>query len=165
MINPHEFLKDTLIIKAKTKSELNKLISRNHGKYKFLAVQGSNDEVNRAALEDKRVDLLLNPEIERTRDFSDWRNSGLNDVLCRFAAQNKVSIGIDLSTFPSEKFSLAERLGRIMQNIKLCRKFKAKMIVFSSETSINDHDLMSISLALGMSTEQTKTSLSILEKK
>jgi ribonuclease P/MRP protein subunit RPP1 len=164
MINPDEFLKDTLIIKAKTKSELNKLVSRSYGKYKFLAVQGSDDEVNRAAVEDKRVDLLLNPEIERKRDFSDWRNSGLNDVLCRFAAENNVAIGIDLATLPSEKFALAERLGRIMQNIRLCRKFRAKMLIFSSEKEINDPDLMSISSALGMSTEQAKNSLTFQKK-
>lgn len=163
MIN-EQFLKDVLIIKAKTKSELNKLVSRNYGKYKFLAVQGSDDEVNRAAVEDKGVDMLLNPEIERKRDFSDWRNSGLNDVLCRFAAENNVAIGIDLATMPSEKFALAERLGRIMQNIRLCRKFKTRMLIFSSEKEINDPDLMSISLALGMSTEQAKNSLTFQKK-
>jgi RNase P/RNase MRP subunit p30 len=163
MIAPDEFLKSTLIIKAKTKAELNKLVSRNHGKY-TLAVLGSNDEVNRAAVEDKRVSILLNPEIERTRDFSDWRNSGLNDVLCKFASQNNVVIGIDLSTLPKEKFELAERLGRIMQNIRLCRKFRAKMLVFSSEIPINDYNLTSICMSLGMSTSQAKESLK-LEKK
>lgn len=165
MINAREFLESTLVIKAKTKSELNKIVSRNYRKYKFLAVSGSNDEVNRAALEDKRIDLLLNPEIERTRDFNDWRNSGMNDVLAKFASQNSITIGIDLSTLPNEKFSLAERLGRIMQNIRFCRKFKAKMLIFSSENSLNDYDLMSIALTLGMSTEQAKNSLSIAEKK
>ena len=163
MINYDEFLKDAIIIKARTKSELNKFISKSYGKYKYLVVQGSNDEVNRAAVEDKRVAMLLDPEIERKRDFSDWRNSGLNDVLCRFASQNNVAIGINLSSLPENKFELAERLGRIMQNIRLCRKFKAKMLIFSEE-NINDFDLMSISFALGMSTEQAKESLSILEK-
>lgn len=164
MINPDEFLKDTLIIKARTKPELNKIISKNYRKFKFIAVSGSNDEVNRAALEDKRVDLLLNPEIERARDFNDWRNSGMNDVLAKFACQNNVIIAVDLSTLPAEKFALAERLGRIMQNIRLCRKFKAKMLIFSSQNQLNDYDAMAIALTLGMSTSQAKNSL-FIEKK
>jgi ribonuclease P/MRP protein subunit RPP1 len=164
MIKPEDFLRDSLIIKAKTKQELNKLVSRSYGKYKFLVVQGSNDEVNRAAVEDKRVDMLLNPEIGRKKDFSDWRNSGLNNVLCKFAAQNKVVIGIDLSTFPENAFELAERLGKIMQNIRFCRKFNARMLIFSSEHEINDSNLSSIAMTLGTSTNQAKESL-ILEKK
>ena len=158
-----EFLEKALIIKANNKEELRKQVARNYGKF-LLVVQGSNDEVNRAAVENERIDMLLNPEAERKYDFSDWRNSGLNNVLCKFAAQNKVAIGVDLSSLPQEKFALAERLGKIMQNIRLCRKFKTKMFIFSSEPIMNDFDLMSISSALGMSTSQAKESLTFEKK-
>jgi RNase P/RNase MRP subunit p30 len=161
MINPDEFLNNAFIIKAKTKNELNKLISRNFGKYRHIVVEGSNDEVNRAAVESKKVSMLLNPEIQRKRDFSDWRNSGMNDVICRLAAANNVTIGIDLANLPENKFEKAERLGRIMQNIRFCRKFRARMLLFSSKSLINDYDLTSIAMALGMSTQQAKESLSL----
>jgi len=162
-MNVKEFLEKALVIKAKNKDDLRKQVSRNYGKF-ILAVQGSNDDVNRAAVEDARIDILLNPEIERTRDFSDWRNSGLNNVLCNLASKNDIPIGIDLSTLPKEKFALAERLGRIMQNIRLCRKFKTKMLIFSQENEFNGFDLQSIAFTLGMSTQQAKESL-IFDKK
>lgn len=161
MINIIEFLDNALIIKAKTKNDLNVLISRNYSKYKYLVVSGSNDEVNRAALENKKVFMLLNPEIARKRDFGDWRNSGLNDVLCNLASKNNVSIGIDLSSLPENKFELAERLGRIMQNIRLCRKFNAKMLIFSEKEQMNDSDLMAVGMTLGMPTMQSKQAVSL----
>jgi len=160
-----QFLDEALVIKAKDKPELRKEVSRNYGKFKILAVQGSNDEVNRAAVEDKKVDILLNPEIERTYDFSDWRNSGLNDVLCKLASQNDVAIGIDVSILPEERFARAERIGRIMQNIRLCRKFKTKIFIFSGKNELNEHDLRSIALTLGASTQQADESLSFSKKK
>ena len=163
MLDTNEFLKKALIIKAKNKSELNILIARNFNKF-LLAVQGSNDEVNRAAVENKKVSILLNPEIERRHDFGDWKNSGLNDVLCKLAFQNNVAIGIDLSAIPEDKLEKSLRIGKIMQNIRLCRKFKTKMLIFSSKKQMNSSDLMSIAFSLGMSTKQAKESLDLKEK-
>jgi len=155
-------LSDALLIKSKSKNELHRCISQNQGKK--LIVLGSNDEVNRAAVESKKVFMLLNPEIERKYDFSDWRNSGLNDVLCKLASQNDVIIGIDLSTLPEERFARAERIGRIVQNIRLCRKFKTKLFIFSSKNEFNEHDLRSIAQTLGASTKQAYESLSFKKK-
>jgi ribonuclease P/MRP protein subunit RPP1 len=161
MININEFLDNCLIIKARTKNELNVLIARNYSKYKHIVVSGSNDEVNRAAVESKKVFMLLNPEIERKKDFGDWRNSGLNDVLCKLASKNNVAIGIDLATLAEDKFEKAERLGRIMQNIRLCRKFNVKMLIFSEKEQLNDADLMAVGMTLGMSTMQAKQAVSL----
>ena len=158
-----KFLEEALIIKAKTKSELNNLASRNYGKF-ILVVKGSDDEMNRAAVENKKVDVLLNPEINRKYDFSNWRNSGLNNVLCRLAAQNNVTMGIDLSGLPEDRFEKAGRIGRIMQNIRLCRKFKTKMFIFASKQDLNESELMSIILTFGASTQQAKESLNFQKK-
>ena len=161
MINLNEFLNDSLVIKARTKNDLNVLIARNCSKYKHIVVSGGNDEVNRAAVESKKVFMLLNPEAERKKDFGGWRNSGLNDVLCRLASQNNVRIGIDIAAIPENKIEKAERTGRIMQNIRLCRKFNAKMLIFSSEKEVNDSDLMAVGMTFGMSTSQAKESVSL----
>jgi len=159
-----EFLDKALVIKARGKPELRKEVARNYGKF-ILVVNGSDDETNRAAVEDRKVDMLLDPEIGRKYDFSDWRNSGLNDVMCRLASQNDVTIGIDLSTLPEERFARAERIGRIIQNIMLCRKFKTKIFIFSSKNEFNEHDLRGIAMTFGMSTKQADESLVFSEKK
>lgn len=144
-----------LIIKAKSKEELRNLIQKN--KDKRIIVEGYDDLVNRAAVEDKRVFMLLNPEIARIKDFKDWRNSGMNDVVCKLAAQNNILIGVDLDNLPENEFARAERLGRIMQNIRFCRKFNAKIMLLSKK--LNESELRSIALVLGMSTKQAQESI------
>ena len=88
--------------------------------------------MNRAALENKKVDILLSPEKNDREDSFHYRKSGLNQVLCKLAKQNNVAIGFDFSnlinTLGRER---ARILGRMFFNYKLCRKYKVKM-VFSS---------------------------------
>jgi len=97
-----------------------------------VIVLGGDNKVNRAALENKKVDILLSPEKNDREDSFHYRKSGLNQVLCKLAKQNNVAIGFDFSnlinTLGRER---ARILGRMFFNYKLCRKYKVKM-VFSS---------------------------------
>ncbi len=98
----------------------------------LVIVQGGDEKVNRAALEDKRTDILLNPEKNYRKDLMFSRRSGLNQVLCKLAAKNKVAIGFDFSyLLNSSGKEKARILGRMRQNVKFCKKYKVKM-VFSS---------------------------------
>ena len=98
---------------------------------------GGTDNKNRKAVEDKSVDVLLSPEKGRTKDFMKFRNSGLNQVLCKLANKNKVAIGFNFDDVlnSDDRVSL---LGKMMQNVKLCRKYKVKMIVFGKDRSEKD---------------------------
>jgi len=157
-------LDKTLIIKTEKRDELMRKVSSSHAKNIPIIILGSDDNINRMALEDKRVSMLLSPEEMRKKDFMKWKNSGLNHVLCRFAAENNIKIGISYSAIkrlePKER---ALRISRIMQNIKLCRKYNTKLVLASFAESENDllspYELRSLGIVLGMTPKQANESL------
>jgi len=115
---------------------------------------GNSDEINRKAVESK-IDILMSPEKKRSKDFMKSRNSGLNQVLCKLAFQNKVAIGFNFNdVLLSKDFEKADILGRMMFNVKLCNKYKVKMIVCNSiknqEEIRSESDLESFARVLGM---------------
>ena len=95
-----------------------------------VIVLGGDDKVNRAALENKKVDILLSPELNDRKDNFHYRKSGLNQVLCKLAKKNDIAIGFDFALLLKSK-ERAKILGRMFFNYKLCKKYKIKMI-FSS---------------------------------
>jgi ribonuclease P/MRP protein subunit RPP1 len=98
----------------------------------LIIVQGGDEKINRAALENKKVDILLCPEKNSRKDLMFSRRSGLNQVLCKLAAKNDIAIGFDFSyLLNSTGKERAKILGRMSQNVIFCKKYKVKM-VFSS---------------------------------
>ena len=129
----------------------------------LVIIKGGNDTINRAAVSCKQVDVLLNPE-PLTKDSLTQRNSGLNQVLCKLAAKNNVAIGFSFDRL----FLGHEMIGKIMQNIKLCRKYKVNMIFvtlakdkYQLRSAI---DMLSIARLLGMEPGQAKRSLMYLQE-
>ncbi len=121
---------------------------------------GSSDEVNRNAVESK-IDILMSPEKKRSKDFMKSRNSGLNQVLCKLASKNNVAIGFNFNEILlSRDFEKIDLLGRMMFNVKLCNKYKVKMIVCNSiknhEEIRSESDLKSFARILGMKTFSIK---------
>lgn len=150
-----------LIIKTDNRNDLIRKVSSFHSKGIPIIVLGSTDEINRMVLEDKRASMLINPEEKKTKDFMKWRNSGLNHVLCRFASENNIKIGINASSLLKSKDPA--RFGRIMQNIRLCRKYNTKIVLASFAESesglLSVQELRSIGITLGMTPEQANKSL------
>ncbi|MBI5391933.1 hypothetical protein HZB00_02935 [Candidatus Woesearchaeota archaeon] len=122
---------------------------------KINVVHGDNYILLRKALDQKKVDLILNPHLGNRKDHLHYRDSGLNHVLCNLAHQTNAAVGI---TLPSLK--TAEDYGRVQQNIILCRKAKVPVFLFSfaehpySMRSV--HDLLSFCRILGMSSQEAK---------
>ncbi len=127
----------------------------------FKVVDGINDSVIRDALESKNVDIVLNPHQARKKDALHSRNSGLNQVLCALASKNKVAIAVSLDYCYE-----AQDLGRVMQNIILCRKAKIPFLFVSLAKNLyelrNPRDIISFGLILGMSTQEATRSVSVL---
>lgn len=134
------------LIKTDNVDELVKKI--NKAKSPVIVIGGS-DRINRAALENKNVDVLLGPEKGREKDFTHYRNSGLNQVLCKLAKKNNIAIGFDFNDVLNvrEKYKI---LGRMMQNVKLCRKYKVKMLIFDFKEERSKKELRSFGISLGM---------------
>ena len=81
--------------------------------------------------------------------------------MCAIMKKNKTSLALSfnqiLKARPKRR---AEIMGRMAQNIMLCRKYKVKVIITSFATDPYEmrspHDLMALGRMLGMDTKQVK---------
>ena len=134
------------IINPRNLKEFQKMTS---GKDKVI-VEGYNEEVNRIALESRKTSILLNPERYYGKDKMDYRDSGLNDVLCKLASRNKIAVGWDVDYLVGlNNEGFINKLGKIIQNVKLCNKYKVKMVILDRDGR-NEKDLKGFGLCIGI---------------
>lgn len=119
-----------------------------------IAIQSSPSD--RGVLERKPF-LLYDLETSERKDAHHFRSSGLNHVMCRLAGTTRIAISLSLMHLarPAHK---PELVGRIMQNIRLCRKYDVRMFVGSFATKPTDmrspHDVAALLRVLGMNADQ-----------
>ena len=119
-----------------------------------IIVLAQGEDFNRKVLEMKNIDILLDAHFPKEKDKLKQRASGLNEVLCKIAAKNSIKIGIDLEKIKNlDKKEKAIILARIKQNIMLCKKAKADLIVLGN---YDKKAAFSLLLTLGASTEMAK---------
>ena len=130
-------------------------------------VEGGSEEKNRKAVEDKSIDILLSPERNAQNDKMASRNSGLNQVLCKLAYDNKIAIGFSFAELLNSK-EKSKVIGRWAQNIRLCRKYKVKMVLASFANNKwemrSPKDLFSLALTLGMTGREATEALNFKKK-
>lgn len=157
------------LIEFDTRGDLKRKLSRERG---LRVVVGS--KRNRITVETKNVDVLLSPEKGVKKDSLHYRNSGLNHVICKLAKKNNIAIGFNFNDIlTSGGLKRAEILGRMMQNVKLCRKYKLRMVIGSFARNKWEmrarNDLISFGIVLGMHPKEAgnslKTADEILEEK
>ncbi|MEK6908835.1 MAG: hypothetical protein AABX23_02165 [Nanoarchaeota archaeon] len=114
------------------------------------------DEFNRKILEHGNFKIILSIEKGNRKNNIRQTNSGLNHILAKIASKNKIAMGIDLNEIkylePKQK---AERLSKIIQNIKICRKSNTK-IAIKTQSLEKARDLV---IGLGASTSQSKEAI------
>jgi RNase P/RNase MRP subunit p30 len=118
----------------------------------IVAKSSGND---RAFIESSKVRVIYGFEEFYKRDHLHQRASGLNHMLCGLARKNNVAVGFSYSSLLNKNPEITSVLmGRMMQNIRLCKKFNTKMIIgaFSSESFDlrAAHDVMSMFSILGI---------------
>ena len=90
-----------------------------------VIVLGGDEKINRLAVENRKVNVLLSPEKNSKKDSFFVRKSGLNQVLCKLAYENKVAIGFNFSeVLNNQRKERSKILGRMTYNVKMCRKYK-----------------------------------------
>ena len=119
------------------------------------SLEGKDDDSIRKALENKDTDLVYGVEKFRAKDKMNQKDSGLNHVLCKLANKNKIKIGFSFSdVLNSEGSKRSKILGRMIQNVELCNKYKVDMVVGSfakNEYELrNSSDLIAFGRVLGM---------------
>ena|SRR3989344_1280838 len=118
-----------------------------------IIVLAQNEEFNRKILEYGKFSVLLSPEATAGKNKIRQTDSGLNHVLAKIAAENKIAIGINIQKITKlEKKEKAERLAKIKQNIKICRKSKTKLATLG----VKPQEAQNLLQSLGASTSQTK---------
>ncbi len=89
---------------------------------------------SREAIE-READIVYGFELLETKEHTHYRASGMNQVLCKLAADKKVKIGFSfseiLNTYGPKRAIL---LGRMKQNIAFCQKYKTPIKIASFAT-------------------------------
>jgi len=142
------------MINTKNITEAKKLIKKSK---KPIIIKSQNTTFDRKIIESGKFEILLSPETKGEKDHPKYLDSGLNHVIAKIAAKNKIAIGIDLKKIQSlEKKQKAKTLARIKQNIKVCRKAKCKLIMINYK---DKKDAQNLLLSLGASTKQAKEAI------
>ncbi len=143
---------DWLMINTKDINEARKEIQKLVRAEEKIVVYAQDDDFNRKIFEIKNVDMVVGLEIGG-RDRLKQRSSGMNEVIAKLAKKNNIEIGIDLSKIrglnPLEKGKV---LSRIRQNISLCKRTKARIVILG----IDSKEANSLIVSLGGDTQQGK---------
>lgn len=119
-----------------------------------LLVAKSSDK-DRFFIESKKIKIIYGFEDINRKDYLHQRASGLNHIICELAKKNNVIIGFSYSSlFNKDNDITSLIIGRMMQNITLCQKYKVKTIIRSfSEKPFEmraPYDVCSLFTILGM---------------
>ena len=148
-------MKNQIILTEKNFNKLKEQIKKNSNKE--IIFSSNDDELNRKVLEKLKIQILL-INLKNRKDYGKQRNSGFNQVMAKIAKKNNIQIGINFDEIVEEK-NLTEKakiLGRLKQNIFLCKKNKIQMKFILKNQKRNIYDLKSLGLILGMPTSMTK---------
>lgn len=135
-------------LQPKNQNELGKLVSKIREQVQILVVHGGDYNINRAACQNSKVDILAHPELERT-------DNGLDEFCLAQARENNVAIQINfreiLAGYRKPRMFI---LSHIAENIRLAEEMKAPVITCSAAQSVWDvrdpRALASIANVLGM---------------
>ena len=147
------------IINTSNLNQARKQIQELKKENKEVIVKAQDNEFNRKILENKDVHIFLNPHLHDRKNKLKQRDSGLNEILCKLATKNNIEIGISLKEITQlPKNEKATILSRIIQNIKLCKRTKTKIIIYPKK-DYKKQDIMSFFLTLNASTKQAKEAI------
>nr|QNO49526.1 ribonuclease P protein component 3 [Methanosarcinales archaeon ANME-2c ERB4] len=140
-------------IVAKNPTHLMQTIRKHRAKACVLSVHGGNEKINRAAVENRDVDVLSHP------------GEKLNQVLMRFASENLVAIEFDMGSIIMLRGSARVRaLAELGHNLRLARKYGAPMLLTSNAQSIYDlrapREMIALASIFGMTAEEAIAALS-----
>lgn len=141
--------------------EARRIIDSLKGKNKIIAVLGRDNLFNRRAIEKLKIDYLVSPERGLKKDSLKQKDSGINHVLAKEACKKNISIVIDMGDlYNLEDFEKIKRIGRMIQNIKICRKYKCNIKIASlsklKEGIFDKISRIAIGKSLGMSSSQLR---------
>lgn len=155
----------TLEIKSNNINEIRKIANKFRNKASCISVVGGDLKVNRAVVENVKIDVLSRPYLKRF-------DSGLNHILAKEALNNNVAIEL---CFKDVLRTYLSHRSKTISNFKdiyvLYRKFDFPLVLSSASESVFDirttHDFVSFFKQTGLSdseiTRSFETSCDILK--
>ena len=143
---------ERVILREKNFSKLKELVKKNKDKEVYFS--SDDDVLNRKVLEKLQINILL-INLERRKDFSKQRNSGLNDVMAKIAKKKNIQIGINLDEL-IYSINRERVVSRLRQNVRLCNRNKIQMKFIQGKENRDLVVLKSLGLVLGMPSWMTK---------
>jgi len=135
------------IKKIKNIKDLNKL-------NKETILESTNPNIVRKALETKKFKAITGIEDENVKDPMHYKQSNLNNIICRIAKKNRIGYAINIKNIIKAK-NRVSLLAKITQNIKLCKKHNVKIYIVNNANK-NPKDLEAFSRFLGIGAEIIK---------
>lgn len=120
-----------------------------------LTIADGQDPQLRTLIERGAANAIIGLELLDARDSMHARKAGLNQVLAVILAKKHCTVLFDHATIRNAKRERrAQILGRMQQNVLLCRKYHVRMAVVTMARSPyqlrSPHDLRAFCLQLGM---------------
>ncbi|MBI2208026.1 hypothetical protein HYU50_00870 [Candidatus Woesearchaeota archaeon] len=140
---------------------IQKITNKFKNKNVFVAVKSPFN--SREIIERSYTNMIFSLEEYGKKDFIHQRGSGLDHITAKLAHDKNIVIGFSLNSIINSK-NKGIIIGRMMQNIMLCRKYKVKTIIASfAENPYKlraPHDIRSLFSLLGMENQSNKNYLS-----
>lgn len=118
-------------------------------------------EGTRKNFDSKKKCVFKDLELLEKKDSFHYRRGGLNQILCKLAGKYGKTVFFNLNLLKGKNKEVM--MGRMMQNIKLCRKFKVQMkagfFPLVKEEIKNPEDVKSLLKVLGMTALEAKNAL------
>ena len=132
-----------------------------------LVIASPSKQNLRVFIEKVQCDLIINLETLEQRDPLHFRASGLNQVLAKILAKKEKFLCINRSILNTKQKSIL--LGRIAQNIMLCKKYRVPVIMASFAASplemLYFHDVISFFNLFQLNPKETKQNYKALIEK
>ena len=151
-------LKKCIEIICKNPEDLKKKVQKSRRNADIIMVRGGDLKVNRAACEERSIDVLSQPYRSR-------RDTGINHILAKKAAENNVAIEINLKTLLNTNLRYRYRIiSQFRHIVGLQRKFKFPLIISSNANSKYDlktpRDIIALAKCFGMTFEESFDAIS-----
>ncbi|MDO9516839.1 MAG: ribonuclease P protein component 3 [Methanosarcinaceae archaeon] len=143
-------------------SKLHGLIGKYRNNVDILIVHGGDEDINRAAVENRNVDILAHPITPK--------DSGLNHVLAKSASENNVAIEFNLDAiFKGSGGRRVITLSHFRKNVEIARKFDVPMILTSNAVSYFDlrapREMIALAGLFGMDKDEAVAAISTVPAK
>lgn len=140
-----------LIIENKENKNLLRKIYNSKNDYQLIIDASQNIEDLRYICENFQDIIIFNLEKNDRMDFIHQKNSGINHIIAKIISKNKSKIALNFSNYiNADNKSKKQIIGRIKQNLELCKKFKIEYLICSFASNVYEikSSLNSLELSL-----------------